>query len=614
MDYFFPPTKIELAQRQLYEYELYTKVIQEGRRNPVWFAEEIFGIKLFDSQKLIFMNSWQARFVVWLMSRGFGKTSIADIYDATRLVLIPNYKIFVSCNSASQSADFFKSLEDIFRHVNPTFKSVTDVFLGELVVTPTNKSGFSHDMTRGNNFTLWNDSSLWTLSTNLEAIRGKRGSVQADESLGMTRERAKVVDFYATTDQDFSLSVEKVNWLEPPAFPLQLMYTSSAGDVDTDLFDKYTLYSKRMIMGDRDYYVADFNINTVLYHSTVDGIPTKSHITEELVRKSFDEDPDKAEQELLNRFRRGGGKNAVISPDTMLACSQLYRPILHGDGKQKFVFCYDPARAYDNSILSIWQVIDDEENGLMLKLANVISMVDQENPKKTPLRMTEQIKIIRRALVDYNGEGALEYENIICFYIDAGSGGGGVSAVADNLMSDWEDENGVVHKGIIDLKHPQYMTARSKYPDAIGIVKLVEPRAYKKIIYDSLQKMVNAHLMIFPIYDGKDYILIADPKQKKENKDEEDNVIRIDLTTDEQIALAQAELMKTELAYMERIDTGSGNVSFELVPDKRNKIHDDRAYTAALAGHSLSCMRRSNIVTIENESDFDFESCVTALD
>lgn len=249
MDYFFPPTKAELAQRQLNEYELYTKIIQEGRRNPIWFDEEILGIKMFDSQKYIFMNTWQARYIVWLMSRGFGKTSIANIYDVTRLMLVPNYKIFVSCNSASQSADFFRSLEDIFRHVNPTFKSVTDVFLGELVISPTNKSGFSHDMTRGNNFKLWNGSELRTLSTNLEAIRGQRGSVQADESLGMTRERAKVVDMFATTDQDFSLSVEKVQWKEPPAFQLQLMYTSSAGDLDTDLYDKYTLYSKKMIMG-----------------------------------------------------------------------------------------------------------------------------------------------------------------------------------------------------------------------------------------------------------------------------------------------------------------------------------------------------------------------------
>ena len=614
MDYFFPPSKADLSQRQIEEYELYTKVIQEGRKNPVWFAEEILGIKLFDSQKILFMNSWIARFVVWLIHRGFGKTSIANVYDAVRLMLVPNYKIFVSCNSASQSADYFRSLEDIFKGVNPTFKSVTDVFLGELVVTPTNKDGFSHDMTRGNNFKLWNGSELRTLSTNLEAIRGQRGSVQADESLGMTRERAKVVDFYATTDQDFSLSVQKIQWRDPLAFPLQLMYTSSAGDLDTDLFDKYSLYARKMIEGNRDYFVADFNVYATLHHSTVDGIPAKSHISEELINKSFDEDPEKAEQELLNKFRRGGGQNAVVSPDTMLACSEQYLPILRGDGKQKFIFCYDPARAYDNSILSIWLIEEDREFGLKLRLANVISMVDQENPKKTPLRMSEQIKIIQEALVDYNGYGAQEYENIVAFYIDAGAGGGGVSAVADNLMADWEDDTGAKHSGIIDPQHPQYITARSKYDNAKPIVRLVEPRQYKKIIYDALQKMMSAFLITFPNYDGRDYILMADPEQKKKNEEDEDQMIRIDLSHQEQISLAQAELMKIELLYMERIESGSGNVSFELIPEKRNRLHDDRAYTAALAGYGLSCMRRSNIVTIEDDSAFEFQSLVTSID
>lgn len=351
-----------------------------------------------------------------------------------------------------------------------------------------------------------------------------------------------------------------------------------------------------------------------MYHSSVDGIPTKSHITEELVKKSFEEDPEKAEQELLNKFRRGGGKNAIVPPDTMLACSQQYRPIMRGDGKQKFIFCYDPARAFDNSILSIWQLIEDEQYGLMLKLANVISMVDQRNAKKTPLPMPDQLKIIRDALIDYNGDNAQPYENIVSFYIDAGAGGGGVSAVADNLMSDWEDDSGVTHKGIIDPSHPQYVTARSKYEDAVPIVKLVEPRAYKKLIYDALQKMMEAHLIIFPNYDGKDYMLMADPKQKKKNNDEEDSVIRIDLDTQEQVSLAQAELMKIEILYMERIESGSGNVMFELIPEKRNKMHDDRAYTAALAGYALSCMRRSNIITIEDNSDFEFHSFVTALD
>lgn len=610
MDYFIPPTKADLTQRQLNDFYEYTKIIQEGRRDPIWFVEEMMQIKLMDYQKEAFMMSWVARYVVWIMCRGAGKSSLGEIYDATRLLLIPNYKIFVSCNSASQSADYFRGLEDIFNGRNPTFRSVTPFFCSELVKTPTNKSGFSHDMSSGHNFSLWNGSSLRTLSTNLEAIRGQRGAIKADESLGMTRERAKVVDFFATTDADFYLSVNDVQYIDPPAFPLQLMYTSSAGNVDTDLYDKYCLYAKKMIMGDRNYYVCDLNIDAILHHTTVDGKPIKSHISEELVSKSLQEDPDKAQQELYNKFIRGGGKNAIISPDTMLTCSKTYRPTLKGDNKKKFIFCYDPARAFDNSILSIWEVIEDEMHGLMLKLANVISMVDEKNLKKTPLPMTEQVKIIRQALIEYNGEKSVPYENILAFYIDAGSGGGGISAVADNLMEDWTDEFGMKHKGIIDPQHPQYVTARVKYNDAIPIVKLVEPRAYKKIIYDALQKMVEQHLIIFPTYDGKDHLLIQ--KRDKEGNDMEAE--RIDLSNAEQIALAQAELMKSELLYIERIQSGSGNISFELVPEKRHKMHDDRAYTAALAGWGLSCMRRSNLITVEDDKDFQFKSLVTAID
>ena len=35
------------------------------------------------------------------------------------------------------------------------------------------------------------------------------------------------------------------------------------------------------------------------------------------------------------------------------------------------------------------------------------------------------------------------WENIKKFYIDGGSGGGGYSAVADQLMLDWKDSMGV---------------------------------------------------------------------------------------------------------------------------------------------------------------------------
>lgn len=46
---------------------------------------------------------------------------------------------------------------------------------------------------------------------------------------------------------------------------------------------------------------------------------------------------------------------------------------------------------------------------------------------------------------------------------------------------------------------------------------------------------------------------------------------------------------------MVRKKRDSGKDSFELTPEKANKLHDDRAYTACLASYALMCERRKNI-------------------
>ena len=101
--------------------------------------------------------------------------------------------------------------------------------------------------------------------------------------------------------------------------------------------------------------------------------------------------------------------------------------------------------------------------------------------------MPEQLKIIKKLMVKYNGERAAQWENIE-FYIDAGSGGGGISAVADQLMEEWEDDLGQKYRGIIDPSHKQYESARKKYTNAMPIVHLIDPQGYKKILFDALGK------------------------------------------------------------------------------------------------------------------------------
>ena len=57
-----------------------------------------------------------------------------------------------------------------------------------------------------------------------------------------------------------------------------------------------------------------------------------------------------------------------------------------------------------------------------------------------------------------------------------------------------------------------------------------------------------------------------------------------------------SEFEKEELVNMVRKKRDSGKDSFELTPEKANKLHDDRAYTCCLASYALMLERRKEIM------------------
>ena len=103
----------ELSQKKLEEYEKMAKIIQWGRKQPVKFAELFFGLKLIDYQAYCFMRTWIAQFALWAECRGAGKDTLAAVYYMTRLLLIPDYSLYISSNTYSQSVESFNKLRDI---------------------------------------------------------------------------------------------------------------------------------------------------------------------------------------------------------------------------------------------------------------------------------------------------------------------------------------------------------------------------------------------------------------------------------------------------------------------------------------------------------------------
>lgn len=594
MEIYKPMSSKELSQRKIEEYTKMANLVQWGRKNPVKFCELAFGLKLIDYQAYCFMRTWTVQYALWAECRGAGKDTLAAAYNMTRLLLIPDYSLYISSNTYAQSVESFNKLRDIALKRIPSFASATDIFAREVDKTGSNsETGFLQAPTC--KFRLYNNSKMEALSSNLEAIRGKRGAVWFNETAWKTAEELAVVENYANVDTSFSTSTDKIQYYKPPQMPLQILYTSSVGDVTYPFFDKYKTFYKKMLIGNSNYFCFDMNAYDILYHSTIDGEPIKSHLTEDQIKKAIEEDPDNADVELFNKFRKGGGQNAVVTMDELIRNSTIRKPLLYNDtGKKKFIFCYDPARNFDGSVLSIFQVIDDKEVGYKLRLENVVSMVDQNTKNKTPLPMPAQLEIIKELMIKYNGERAAEWENIE-FYIDAGSGGGGISAVADQLMDDWYDKYGGKHRGIIDPVHKQYETARKKYINAMPIVHLVDPQGYKKIMYDAVSKMVKLNLIEFADYDGKGYILI-------EGKDGTFNTVN--LTSEEQLALANMHLAKMQLSYMCRYDTPNGGVIYELAKDKKN-MHDDMAYTIAEGAYALAILRRADLIKKPKGKSFD---------
>ena len=604
MEIYTPMTKNELSQRKCEEYAKLSKIVNLGRQNPIWFTEEFFGIELMDYQKWCFMQSWTKPYVVWLCCRGAGKTTLSAVFLQAKMLLIPNYKVYISTNSSAQSFEVFGKIEDLALQRIPSFKTVTDIFANE-VDKSTSDTGFLHNPA-GHTFKLYNNSELLTLSTNLNALRGKRGSVLYDETAWQTKEQMAVTENFANVDTNFGLGVSKIKHYDPIQMPLQLLYASSAGDVTFPFYERYRTYSTKMIEGDSNYFVADLNVDAIYNYSTVNGEKIQSHLTKEQIDKLIEDDPDAAERELYNKFQHGAGQNAVVRMETIIKNSYVYVPELYNKDKSHYIFCYDPARNFDGSILGIFKVINDTEIGYKLRLVNMISMVDTGTKNKTPLPMPEQLKIIKKQLLNYKGERCAEWENID-FYIDAGSGGGGISAVADQLMADWEDESGEKHKGLIDPVHKQYETSREKYVNAAPIIHLINPEGYKKIIYNALEKMTKLDLIEFPQYDNKDYLLMTNDKGES---------YEYSLSLDEQNSLIQCNLAKNEVVYMCRYDTPNGGVQYELSKDRIHKMHDDRAYVLAEAAYALTLLRREDLTT-PNNKDLGFDNapyCASAIE
>ena len=192
-------------------------------------------------------------------------------------------------------------------------------------------------------------------------------------------------------------------------------------------------------------------------------------------------------------------------------------------------------------------------------------------------------------------------------------------------MKDWVDKAGIQHRGLIDKEFSSEYVSR--FPNAVNKIHLMNPSAFKSIMFESLIEMLNQNKISFTAtYDHKGYLTVFDIDQKmidketkriteelqknkvvgeefeKKFKEELDKVQSvktkmIKLDWKDELSLSNIDALKEELVNIVRKKRDSGKDSFDLTPEKANKMHDDRAYTAAMLGYALAEERRKEILS-----------------
>lgn len=507
------------------------------------------------------------------------------------MLLYPNMKIYIVSSKGSQAQETFMKLEDIAKQRIDSIPSLRDIFINE-VVTSNNSDGFIHDKASFK-VTTFNASTIFTLNSVPDNVRGKRSQLLLiDESAFCSDELISVVLPFITQNTDFKISTDTSFSLKTlrKEVPTQVVYSSSAGDIDGKHFSVYKEFAMKMIMGDSNYFACDIPCDIPLA-PLIDGELSVPLLTQQQIDDEMRANPDKAKREYYNKFQTDGGETQIIKWAAIRRNETFTLPQLANNGGEKFALALDPARTTDNSILSAMKVIYDEDIGYYGEIVNCTNLIDLGKRKKTPMRSPEQIKHIKQAILDYNGN-ANDYENIGAILIDSGAGGGGISAFADNFLESWIDDKGVTHAGLIDPDHEQYTDTVKQYPNAKKILRLISPQKYKTQMVDELIELMRLDLIKFPKeYDGKTEVAMTIDNGKGNEVD----ITYKSLSVEEQVALINLDIMKTEATSIHKFENPERtSVRYALPKDKEKILNDDRFYTLIMLAHYLYELRRDD--------------------
>ena len=626
---FVKPNLYDMTTKKYREKIDLAEFLQWGRRNPSRFIEEVFNVQLMDYQRYLIDSSWNKPFVVWAMSRNGGKSLLAALFIMAKMLLIPGFKAYILAAVGSQSIELFTKMEQFAMKNISSFTNLNDIFQSNVVKSQANSTGWVHNPA---SYTVrtYGGSQCFTLNGAFDNNRSKRSNLNVyDEAMNSPDELFHTSEPFTTQNSEFKMgkdyNAEDV-LAEPTPFPNQLLYCSSAGRTDQYFFKKYKEFSLKMFAGDKRYFCADISCDVIIHATVHNKLWPVPLLTQEKVDQAMREDKEAAMREYRNIFTSEGGDGQIIKRADIIRNSVPRLPKLKNDGSNSlWGLMYDPARSRDNSVILIPEYYQDPVVGWKMRIQNVVNLINVEKKHKTPMTTPNQIKELKRLILAYNGEGKADYENIVSICVDQGSGGAGTNIV-DFLWEDWEDDDGNMHRGLIDQDYSSEEVGL--YPNAVkDKLHLLQPTKYKVEMFKALIEMTSMNLIEWPNeYDNRGYVNLmyeyntkteekiqryTEPSEKeiKELSKKGIEIIREQhkLDPDEEVALKQIDATKTELVNIYRFKQSNGNDRFDLAPDKANKLNDDRAYVTAMGAWVLQQLRREHLIKrkpVENIDDF----------
>lgn len=644
---FVKPINYPMSNKKIESLMAISEMQRYFQCNPLKWIDLMYNIEMLDAQTLIIQRAWNCPNVLVVASRGIGKSTTIDIILMSKDSLFCNYWCYIASGSGSQAEQTFMTLEKLANdNIDEFMGSSGKIFKDELKIPNANGDGFSHS-SNGFKYETYNGSTTQTLNSNIDRKRGQRGSVIFDESGFLSEEMLNVYSAFTIVNKSFKTgkdaSGKSIDPIRQRTFatniPNQKFYISSASDTNTKFYALYRDFAKRQLMGDPDYCVLHIDCE-VAFKPTLHGEVIAPLLSRSTVESEMRTNPEKARREYYCIFTTDAGESAVVKRGVIARNEETRKPLLYNDtGDKKFALFYDPARQRDNSFILVMEIYEEElaDGSVDIKgrYVNGINLLDVGKKIKSPMQTPDQIKYLKKIILNYNG-GADAYGNIVGIWIDAGSGGGGIN-IGDFLMDDWEDESGVVHRGLIDKEFSADYVNR--FPNAVDKVHLMSPSKYKSVMYEAMIEMMNQDKISFTAsYDHKGYLTVFDidedllKKEKKrlrekigkeqhlQGKELEDAVKEelanastiktkmIKLDWEDEIALSNIDALKEELVNMARKKHDSGRDSFDLIPEKANKLHDDRAYCAAMSGYALAEERRKLLLQKPKTSTSDLLS------